>query len=60
VGRYLAARVKHRVETVPGERQDALVGRPVAAKRHDSVDVLAGQPAIEGRDLVSPGECVAY
>jgi hypothetical protein len=60
VGRYLPAGVEDRVEMTPGERQDALVGGPVAVKRLDAVGVLAGQPAIEGRDLVSPAERVAH
>jgi len=60
VGWYLAAGVEDRVETAPGERQDALVGGPVAAKRLDAVGVLAGQPAVEGRDLVSSAERVAH
>jgi hypothetical protein len=60
VGRYYAAWVDDRVETAPGERQDALVCGPVAAKRLDTVDVLTGQPAIEGRDLVSPAEGVGH
>jgi hypothetical protein len=60
VRRYQAARVDDHVETTPGERQDTLVCGPVTAKRLDAVDVLAGQPTIEGRDLVSPAEGVAH
>jgi hypothetical protein len=45
VGRYLAAGVEDRVETAPGERQDALVGGPVAAKRLDRI-VAAYRPDV--------------
>jgi hypothetical protein len=60
VRRHHAAGVDDSVELPPGERRDPRVGGPVAAQRLDTVGVRAGQPSVEGRDLVSPRERRAH